>query len=295
MCYTLGKQNATYWTSFYTGGLRYMETVIEEKLYKIVRKKGSHVNTKLNPDGSKAAIQFTDDGNDLNGPVNLIEIDERELVRTEYIPVQDEPRTLKEIVWQDVVVPAMRELLYQAMMEGYDNLCAQIKAKAIPAVKVKAQSLAKDACIIASGVKDGLTGKTPKALELVSENTVAKSGCQLSFAGVEEQQKTIRSKEEIENIVYAMRMSAITLAACIRMLNNTVMADDGTDPQRRLEIQRNLQTLSTRDVMQQIDLLLEDKNRALLNEAELAMLSSFKEGYFLVNERRIPVAKYLTE
>ena len=50
-----------------------------------------------------------------------------------------------------------------------------------------------------------------------------------------------------------MRMSAVTLAACIRMLNNTVMADDGTDPQQRLEIQRNIQTLSTPDVIQQID------------------------------------------
>lgn len=207
-----------------------METVVEEKLYKIARKKDSHVNTKINADGSKSAIQFTNDGNNLNGPVNLIEVDERELVRTEYIPVQDEPRTLKEIVWQDVVAPVMRELLYQAMMEGYDNLCAQIKEKAIPTVKAKAYSFAKDACIIASGIKDGLAGKTPKALELVSENTVAKSNCQFSTAGVREQQKTIRSKEEVENIVYAMKTSAITLAACIRMLNNTVMADDGTDP-----------------------------------------------------------------
>lgn len=272
-----------------------METVVEEKLYKIARKQDSHVNTKINADGSKLAIQFTNDGNNLNGPVNLIEVDERELVRTEYILVQDEPRTLKEIVWQDVVAPVMRELLYQAMMEGYDNLCAQIKEKAIPAVKAKAHSFAEDACIIASGITDGLSGKTPKALELVSENTVAKSNCQFSIAGVREQQKTVRSKEEVEHIVYVMKTSAITLAACIRMLNNTVMADDGTDLQRRMEIQRNLQTLSTRDVMQQIDLLLEDKNRALLNEDELTMLSSFKEGYFLVNESRIPIAKYLTE
>ena len=272
-----------------------METVVEEKLYKIVRKKDSHVNTKINADGSKSAIQFTNDGNNLNGPVDLIEVDERELVRTECIPVHDEPRTLKEIVWQDVVAPVMRELLYQAMMEGYDNLCAQIKGIAIPTVKAKAHSFAKDACIIASGIRDGLAGKTPKALELVSANTAAKSNCQFLIAGVREQPKTVRSKEEAENIVYAMKMSAITLAACIRMLNNTVMADDGTDPQLRMEIQHNLQTLSTRDVMQQIDLLLEDKNRTLLNEAELIMLSSFKEGYFLVNENRIPVAKYLTE
>lgn len=90
-----------------------------------------------------------------------------------------------------------------------------------------------------------------------------------------------------------MRVSAVTLAACIRMLNNTVMGDDGNDPQLRLEIQRNLQTLSANDVMQQIDLLLEDKNRALLDEEELNMLSSFRKGYFLVNEGKIPITRYL--
>lgn len=272
-----------------------METVVEEKLYRIARKKDSHVNTKLNPDGSKAAIQFTDDGNELNGPVNLVEVDERELVRTDYIPVRDEPRTLKEIVWQDIVAPVMRELIYQAMMEGYDKLCSQFKTKAVPAIKTKSKNLVKEAGLIALGIKDGLAGKTPKALELVSEETIAKSSCQISVVGLEAQQKTVRSKEEIESIVRTMRISAVTIAACIRMLNETVMADDGTNPQLKFEIQRNLQTLSTCDVMQQIELLLEDKNRALLNEVELTMLSSFKEGYFLVNERRIPVANYLSE
>ena len=92
-----------------------------------------------------------------------------------------------------------------------------------------------------------------------------------------------------------MKISAVTLVACIRMLNNTLMVDDGTDPQLRFEIQQNLQTLSTDDVVKQIDLLLEDKNRALLNAADLAILSSFKEGYFLVNEKRVPTAKYLNE
>lgn len=268
-----------------------METVVEEKLYKIARKKDSHVNTKLNPDGSKAAIQFTDDGNDLNGPVNLIEVDERELVRIEYISVQDQPRTFKEIVLQDVVAPVMREILYQAMMEGYEKLCDQIKIKAIPAVKAKSQSFVKDAGIIASGIKDGLAGKTPKALALVNENTIVKSSCHPEI--VEKKQKTVRSKEEVESIIRAMRMSAVTLVACIRMLNNTVMADDGTDPQLRFEIQRNLQTLTTNDVMQQIDLLLVDKNKALLDEASYSLLATFKEGYFLINANKIPISSYI--
>lgn len=93
-----------------------MDTVTEEKLYKIVRKKDSHVNTKLNPDGSKAAVQFTDDGNNLSGPVNLIEVDEKEFIRTEYVSIQDTPRTFKEIIWQEVIAPVMREFLYQAMI-----------------------------------------------------------------------------------------------------------------------------------------------------------------------------------
>lgn len=99
-----------------------METVVEEKLYKVARKKGSHINTKLNPDGSKAAIQFTDDGNNLNGPVNLIEVDEAKFVRTEYIPVQDEPRTLKEIVLQDVFVSHIESLAEYIALAGIKGL-----------------------------------------------------------------------------------------------------------------------------------------------------------------------------
>ena len=270
-----------------------MDTVIEEKLYKIVRKKDSHVNTKLNPDGSKAAIQFTDDGNELNGPVNLIEVDERELIRTEYVPMQDVPRTFKEIIWQEVIAPMMQELLYQAMMEGYDSLCNQLKTKAVPALKAKSKGFIKDIGVITYGIKDGLAGKTPKALELANEKMVVESSCQSPI--VDTRQKTVRSKEEIEKIVCVMRSSAVTLAACIRMLNNSVMDDDGTDPQLRIEIQQNLRALSTSDVMQQIDLLLEVKNRALLDEEEFNMLSSFREGYLLVNKSKVPIAKYLNK
>ena len=32
------------------------EKEVDEKLYRVVRKKGSHVNTKVNPDGTKSAL-----------------------------------------------------------------------------------------------------------------------------------------------------------------------------------------------------------------------------------------------
>lgn len=39
------------------------EKVIEEKLYKVIRKKGNHQNTKVNKDGSRVALQFTENNN----------------------------------------------------------------------------------------------------------------------------------------------------------------------------------------------------------------------------------------
>lgn len=68
----------------------------DEKLYRVVRKDGSHLNTKVNPDGTKSALQFPDDNNDLNGPVDLLEVDEKELIRTEYISVPQAERSLGE-------------------------------------------------------------------------------------------------------------------------------------------------------------------------------------------------------
>lgn len=36
------------------------EKEVDEKLYRVVRKKGSHVSTKVKPDGTKSALQFTE-------------------------------------------------------------------------------------------------------------------------------------------------------------------------------------------------------------------------------------------
>ena len=120
-----------------------MDTVIEEKLYRIERKANSHVNTKCNPNGSKAAIQFTDEDNILNGPVNLVEVDESELIKTEYVPLYDKPLTFKEIIWRDVIAPVLRERLEQALMDGYDCLCSQLKSKVVPVVKTKSKKFSR--------------------------------------------------------------------------------------------------------------------------------------------------------
>ena len=38
----------------------------------------------------------------------------------------------------------MQEFLYQAMMEGYDSLCNQLKTKVVPVLKTKSKGIIKD-------------------------------------------------------------------------------------------------------------------------------------------------------
>ena len=52
-----------------------MRSINGDKLYRIKVKDGAHVNNHVKEDGSKAAIQF-DEENNLQGPVDLIEVDE---------------------------------------------------------------------------------------------------------------------------------------------------------------------------------------------------------------------------
>lgn len=54
-------------------------------------------------------------------------------------------------------------------MTGYDKLCHQVKTKAVTNLKQKSAGFIKNMSIVASGIKDGLSGKEPKALQLLRE------------------------------------------------------------------------------------------------------------------------------
>lgn len=105
--------------------------------------------------------------------------------------------------------------------------------------------------------------------------------------------KVPRSNEEINEIINLMHSSAFTLVACVRLLNNTAIADDGCNPNTRLDIQRNLQMLTAADITAQIELLLDKKNRSLLDESSLSLLESFRDGYFVSADKRIPISHFL--
>ena len=265
----------------------------DEKLYRVVRKDGSHLNTKVNPDGTKSALQFTNDNNDLNGPVDLLEVDEEELIRTEYISVPQAERSLGERLIDEVVVPVIRDATTQLLEYGTEKAEIWIEEKVVPVAKSKVKAGWENLKLFISAIKD--FDKPIKATQIVTEykNTFKASEIEVvNKAENQEEKKYALSPEEVELLLDTARRSALMIAASLSILNNSVVMDDGTDLERIAMIQRGIEQLSSKDITTQIDLLLEDKNSGLIDDASISMLRDFREGMFIGNGAPIPVSRY---
>lgn len=267
----------------------------DDKLYKVVRKDGSHLNTKVNPDGTKSALQFTDDNNDLNGPVDLIEVDEEELIRTGYIQVPQNKRSLGELLVDEVVVPVIRDATTQLLEYGTAKAETWIEEKVIPVAKTKVKAGWENLKLFISTIKD--SDKPIKASQIIAEQKSASNSSEIEVVnkvecGNKDEKKYVLSPGEVEILLDTARRSALMIAASLSILNNSVVMDDGTDPDRVAMIQRGIEQLSSKDITTQIDLLLDDKNSGLIDESSTIMLRAFRDGMFIGNGTPIPVSRY---
>ena len=269
------------------------EKYTDDKLYRVVRKDGSHLNTKVNPDGTKSALQFTDENNDLSGPVDLIEVDEEELVRTEYVQVPQEERSLGERLVDEVVIPVIRNATTQLLEYGTEKAEMWIEEKAVPVAKAKMKARWENLKLFISAIKD--SDKPIKATQIIAEQKDTSKASEIEVVNKvenQEEKKYALSPEEVELLLDTARRSALMIAASLSILNNSVVMDDGTDPERIAMIQRGIEQLSSKDITTQIDLLLEDKNSGLIDDASISMLRAFREGMFIGNGTPIPVSRY---
>lgn len=269
------------------------EKYTDDKLYRVVRKDGSHLNTKVNPDGTKSALQFTDENNDLSGPVDLIEVDEEELVRTEYVQVPQEERSLGERLVDEVVIPVIRNATTQLLEYGTEKAEMWIEEKAVPVAKAKMKAGWENLKLFISAIKD--SDKPIKATQIIAEQKDTSKASEIEVVNKvenQEEKKYALSPEEVELLLDTARRSALMIAASLSILNNSVVMDDGTDPERIAMIQRGIEQLSSKDITTQIDLLLEDKNSGLIDDASISMLRAFREGMFIGNGTPIPVSRY---
>lgn len=264
----------------------------DDKLYRVVRKDGSHLNTKVNPDGTKSALQFTDDNNDLNGPVDLVEVDE-ELIRTQYIHVPQKEHSLGERLIDEVVIPVIRDATTQLLEYGTEKAEIWIEEKAVPVAKAKVKAGWENLKLFISAIKD--SDKPIKATQIIAEHNNTSNANEIDVVNKvenQEEKKYSLSLEEVEILLDTARRSALMIAASLSILNNSVVMDDGTDPERIAMIQRGIEQLSSKDNTTQIDLLLEDKNSGLIDDASISMLRAFREGIFIGNGTPIPISRY---
>lgn len=276
------------------------EKEVDEKLYRVVRKKRSHVNTKVNPDGTKSALQFTDDNNDLMGPVDLIEVDEGEYIRAEdvhhYSDYDTAPRTWEQIIVEDIVVPVAREAIEQLLNIGLQHFDVWMEEKAIPVAKQKAKKAGKDISIFFSAVKSAIKGEQPKALQIIeAEEKKASNSVQVvDNADSKQKQKELVDKvkitqAEFEQLVALTKRSGATLIGCINLLKNSAILD--MDKNQKIEFEKQLKELTIEDLMTEINLLLEDKNNGILDSASFAILSAFRDGEFIIEGKRVPIER----
>ena len=268
----------------------------DDKLYKVVRKDGSHLNTKVNPDGTKSALQFTDDNNDLNGPVDLIEVDEEELIRTEYIQVPQNKRSLGELLVDEVFVPVIRDATTQLLEYGTAKAETWIEEKVVPVAKTKVKAGWENLKLFISTIKD--SDKPIKATQIIAEQKSASNSSEIEVVnkvecGNKDEKKYVLSPGEVEILLDTARRSALMIAASLSILNNSVVMDDGTDPERVAMIQRGIEQLSSKDITTQIDLLLDNKNSGLIDESSIIMLRAFRDGMFIGNGKPILVSRYI--
>lgn len=266
----------------------------DNKIYRVLHKDGSHLNTKANPDGSKSALQFTDDNNDLNGPVDLIEVNEEELIRTEYVQIPQEEQSLGERLIDEVVIPVIRNTTTWLLEYGTAKAEKWIEEKAIPAAKIKVKAGWENFKLFILAIKD--SDKPIKVTQIVAEQKKTPKASEIEVVnGVEnqEEKKFTLTPEELERLLDTTRRSALMIATSLSILNNSVVADDGADPERIAMIQKGIEQLSAKDITTQIDLLLEDKNSGLIDETSITMLRAFRDGMFIGNGMPIPVSRYI--
>lgn len=277
------------------------EKVTEEKLYKVIRKKGNHQNTKVNEDGSRVALQFTKNNN-MDGPLDIIEATDDEVIRRGK-ELSREGRTWKQIVWEEIIVPISKEATEQLLRIGHQHFEVWMEETAVPVAKEKSKMFVQNVGDIFSGVKAVLKGEEPKALRLIKEAQEFREKEHLSVEcdSIPEQkieddgnsEKILMSAQEIEEVVAQAKQSAEILVVCINLLRNTVVSDTVLTEEQRLNLQSQLECLTTTDIFDKIDLLLEDKNKGILDPMALQILKAFRQEKFLVNGKAVPIKNYI--
>lgn len=263
----------------------------DEKLYRIKTKDGAHVNEKVKDDGSRAAIQF-DEENGLQGPVDLVEVDESEYTREVYVEVERSERSFGQTIFEDAIVPAVENaftsILTRVFEAGIDMFGNWMSQKLIPAARAKVGELLDKARKSHVAKKARRVEQKPNAVSLKQKASVDPAPAK------KESSTIVHTPKEVDQILNNMKFAALYIATGIRELSNTVVADDGMDPEKTLAMKDKLREFSSGEVMKTIEFMLEEKNRDTLDRATIQLFEAFRNKDFIVGGEAVPISHYLS-
>lgn len=156
-----------------------------------------------------------------------------------------------------------------------------VETKAIPAAKHAAKKLFKDISVIVSGIRAGIAGETPKALQLIEAKQKATPQPSVNISAV-----------ETCEIINSMRYHAVHLAFDIKRLANALVIENNVENQQICR--QEFEKLVTQEVMTCIVFLLANAHQYKLDAKTVDVLSDFREGYVTVNDDKISVEKLLS-
>lgn len=258
------------------------EKEYENGTYRIIRKKGSHIS-KEDENGVRKALQFSDDNNSLNGPVEL----ER---------VEDEDSLQQINPWVQLVIDNLVRPAFEYCLEvGADYLLSAFEEKGIPAIKRTTKSVWENVKLYASAIKDAIDGKETKAERIMREQKAKYPDAVIQQANSKQQNETKveYSPEEIQQVLQILQQSMLQTEACIQILTDAmVKASYAGNSELAADYKQQLEKFCTKKVQNQIELMLEEKNRYLLDEVSLQTLEAFNKRNILYDGKYIPMAEF---
>ena len=226
--------------------------------------------------------------NKLKGPVEIEEVDIHEIMSSQ-TPREINPYV--QLILDEVVAPTLR---YWFEL-GTNKLLSYLSESGIPLVKQKIKNFSDNKKIYFEGIKYGLAGKETKASKILHQVEENKSIEPVELENTQKQifDKEFHSPEEIQQVIDTLKKSVFVTATCIRNLTNAIVFNDGTNSEKLETWKKQLEELCTKEVINQINLMLEKKNPDLLDEQSYQVLAAFSQGNLLVGGKSVPIAKYI--
>ncbi len=286
------------------------------KKYRSIIKEGTHLASSKETDGAYRGALLDNDTNQVVGQAEWELVEEEDYNWNcsyenygthENVELSEETQKMLQAIGT-VIGTALAELGIHMIEAGVSKATPHVKRlvtdKVVPSVmKTKSWIAEKGATGIAI-IRNGNSSKT-KAEQLLAKRTKSKTDfTEMSAANnttvepfedidntFEEHRESMSREEAQQHLIY-IRGLALLLADEIRRLSNACIREGNESPENILERQNAIEKLTTQEVMNSIELLLENKNRSLLDEVTSMVLSEFLACNFIIDDRLVPIEKY---